>query len=325
MTVTELVSAFGNYYLNHGQNQNSIYSQLYQGFVTEQVFTQVITDDTIWRASESRHGRIVQPFQRAFTPTGTAEFKPVEIRQFNIKADLSEYPDDIKGMWLGFLASMNVKRTDWPYVKYWMEKMIIPRIQQDQELFEIGRGVYAAPTNNVAGPAGTAMDGIQKIINDHVAATRIVPIALGAIPTDEVQLVEYFEEYADGIPSLYQEIPMNSYVPQRLMRPYKRGFRKKYGKDADFTENANGTVSVKYANLTLVGLPSMNLKANGSLNDRIFTTPKENAIMLRKGPQNSKGIFDIQAQDRQVKLMTDWWMGVGFIIPELVWVNDGAA
>lgn len=325
MTVSEIVTAFGAYYLNHGQNMNSLYSQLYQGFVTEQVFTPVITDDTIWRASEARHSRIVQPFQKAFTPTGSAEFKPVEIRQFNLKADLSEYPDDLKSNWLGFLSSTGVKRTEWPFIKYWMEKLIVPAIRRDIELNEAGRGVFAAPTVNTPGAAGTAMNGIQKIINDHIAATRITPIALGAIPAANVDLVDYFEAYHAGIPILYQNIPMTTYVPEPLVLRYKRGYRAKYGKDTDFPVNADGSVKIMDTQLSLAGLPSMNFKANGSVNDRIFTTPKENAIMLKKGFNNANGIFNIQEDGREVKLLTDWWLGFGFIIPELVWVNDGAA
>lgn len=325
MTTSEVVSAFGAYYLNHGQNMNSLYTQLYRGFVTEQVFTPIITDDQIWRASEARHTRIVQPFQKAFTPTGSAEFKPVEIRQYNMKADLSEYPDDIKANWLGFLSSTDVKRADWPFIKYWMEKLIVPQIQQDIELNEAGRGVFAAPTPGTAGAAGTSMNGIQKIINDHITASRITPIALGAIPTADDQLVEYIEDYHAGIPIQYQNIKMTTYLPEALVLRYKRGYRIKYGKDADFSEGVMGSTNIKYTNLTIAGLPSMNLKANGSANDRIFTTPKENAIMLKKGFNNSKGVFNVQEADRLVKLLTDWWLGFGFIIPELVWVNDGAS
>jgi hypothetical protein len=325
MTISEVVSAFGSYYLNSGQNQNSIYKQLYRGFVTDQVFTRIITDDTVWRASEARHTRIVQPFQKAFTPTGSAEFKPVAIQQFNQKADLLEFPDDIKSSWLGFLSSTDVKRVDWPFVKYWMEQMIVPKIQEDIELNEIGRAVFAAPTVGTAGPAGTSMNGIQKVINDHITGGRIVPIVLGAIPTDPVLLVEYFEAYFKGIPIQYRNIAMTTYVPEWIILEYKKGYEKKYGTLTNIDTTANGVSTIRFSNLNLVGLPSMNLKANGSVNDRIFTTPKSNAIMLSKGFQNSKGIFDIQAFDRSVKLMTDWWIGVGFVIPEIVWVNDGAA
>jgi len=325
MTISEVVTAFGAYYLSHGQNQNDIYSQLKRGFVTEQAFTHIITDDTIWRASESRHTRIVQPFQKAFTPVGSAQFTPVEIRQYNIKADLSETPDDIKSSWLGFLSSMDVKRTEWPFVKYWIEKMIVPQIQQDMELNEIGRGVYAAPTAGTAGAAGTAMNGILKLLADHVTAGNIVPIALGAVPTDPVLLVEYFEAYYKALPIQYRGIAMTTYCPEWMILEYKKGYDKKYGLLTNSDATASGVTTIRYSSINLVGLPSLNLKASGAVNDRFFTTPKSNAIMLSKGLQNMKGIFDIQAFERFVKLMSDWWIGVGFIIPQIVWVNDGAA
>jgi hypothetical protein len=326
MTISEVVAAFGAYYLSHGQNQNDIYSQLKRGFVTEQAFTHIITDDTVWRASEARHTRIVQPFQRAFTPTGTAEFKPREIRQYNLKADLLEYPDDIKSSWLGFLSSTNVKRADWPFIKYWMEKQVVPQIQQDMELNEVGRGVYAAPTSGTAGPAGTAMNGILKILADHITAGDINPVVLGAVPTDDAELVEYYEAFHDAIPIQYRSIPMTIYAPESHVLRYKRGYEKKYGLLTNIdTKASDGMTRIRFSNIDIVGLPSLNLKANGSPNDRFFMTQKSNAIMLTKGLQNSKGIFDIQPFDRSVKLLTDWWMGVGFIIPQIVWVNDGAA
>lgn len=325
MTVSEITTAFGAFYLNNGQTQNDIRMQLMRSFVTSQVFTQVITDDTIWRAAEGQHSSIVQPFQVAFTPKGSATFKPVEIRQFNIKADLLEYPDTIKQNWLGFLSSTNVKRTEWPFVKYWMEKMVVPRIQQDMELNEVGRGSYVAPTVGTAGADGTAMDGIQKVINTHITNGGIVPIALGAVPTDPQALVEYFEAFHKAIPIQYRSVPMTTYTPEWMILEYKKGYEKKYGTLTNIDTTAAGVTTIRFSNLNIVGLPSMNLKANGTINDRIFCTQKSNAIMLSKGLQNSKGIFDIQAFDRGVKLLSDWWIGLGFVIPQLVWVNDGAA
>lgn len=325
MTVSEIVTAFGAYYLNNGQNQNDIRMQLMRGFDTQQVFTQVVTDDTIWRAAEGSHSSIVQPFQVAFTPKGSATFKPVEIRQYNMKADLLEYPDTIKQNWLGFLSSTNPKRTEWPFIKYWIDQMVVPRIQQDIQLNEIGRGVYVAPTVGTPGADGTAMNGILKVLADHITAGRIVPIALGALPTDPVLLVEYFETYFKSIPMQYRNVPMNTYVPEWVILEYKKGYEKKYGLLTNADTTSAGVTTIRFSNLTLVGLSSLNLKANGTPNDRFFTTQKSNAIMLTKGLQNSKGIFDIQAFDRGVKLLTDWWIGIGFVIPELVWTNDGAA
>jgi hypothetical protein len=58
---------------------------------------------------------------------------------------------------------------------------------------------------------------------------------------------------------------------------------------------------------------------NGS--NRIFCTPKSNAIRLMKKTENMDNM-NIENVDRQVKFYTDWYTGVGFVIPEIVFVND---
>jgi len=327
MNVSEIITAFGAYYKREGQGTQKIYQQLIQGFVSHTAFTHIQTDETIWRGSEASHGVVVQPFQKAFTPQGTSEFKPAEIRMFHLKADLADYPDDIEASWLGFLSSNDVKRTDWPFVKYWIEKLVVPRINQDIELNEIGRGVYSAPTPSVAGAPGTAMDGILTVIQDHIDEGNITPIALGAVPEDPAEFVEYLEEFHAALPILYRNVPMNVYGPEDFVLRYKRGFRAKYGTNYGFSNDDfhNSSVKILDSNLTLVGLPSLNLNSEGDPNDRFFCTQKQNAILLTKRLGHKDGTFDVQGFDRQVKLLTDWWMGVGFIIPQVVFVNDGAA
>lgn len=321
MTIADMITEFGAYYLQQGQNLTRIRQQLRRELVTPQAFTTVFDDNTIWRASEARHGRIVQPFQKAFTPTGATTFLPVEIRQYHMKADLQESPDDLEATWLGFLASENVKRSEWPFIRWWIETQVIPKIREDIELNEIGAGIYAAPTAGTAGAAGTSMNGIQKIITDHISASKITPITLGEIPEADEDYVDYLEAFHDGIAQAYRNIPMNVYQNEDLVLKYKRGYNKKYGKDVNTIDNESGVVKVKFTNLSLVGIPSMNKRSTGAVCNRIFATPKENAILLMK-KSNNMGNFDLQAFERMVKLLTDWYMGVGFVIPQIVFTND---
>jgi hypothetical protein len=325
MQLTDVVTEFGAYFQDRGQNMNNIHKKLRRGFVTAQAFSTIYTDDTIWQASKTSHSRIVQPFQKAFTPTGATTFTPVEIRQFHMKADLSETPDDLEATWLGFLADNNVKRTEWPFVRWWMSEHILPQIQQDIELNEIGNGVFAAPTNGTPGPAGTSMNGLLTTISTHVTGGRITPLALGAIPTDDKDVVTYFEEFHKMLDRTYRNQPMTVFTPEDTELAFLRGYGEKYGLRTTATVAEETSLKVKHTNLLVKGIPSLNFKADGTTpNDRFFCTPKANAIMLQKKSENM-GKFDIQAFERVVKLLTDWWMGVGFIFPELVFVNDGAA
>jgi hypothetical protein len=74
-------------------------------------------------------------------------------------------------------------------------------------------------------------------------------------------------------------------------------------------------VPVQHAKQVVVGLPSM------GNSQKIWMTPMANAKRLAKKSQNMAQ-FAIENVDRKVKLYTDFWKGVGFILPEAVFTND---
>ncbi|MFC6999581.1 hypothetical protein [Rufibacter roseus] len=312
MNIADIITEFGAYYLNSGQNTARLLQLLHRPSTTDTVLTPFFTDDTIYRASQSKMGRVLQPFQKAWTPINDLTFVAIAIEQFKMKIDTQEYPDDLEGTWLGFLAGDGIKREEWPFIKWFVEIHLLPQAKEDYEMFEVYHGVYAAPTNGVAGPAGTSMNGLRKAINDQVTAGRIDPIVLGAVPTDPLALVDYIEAFSDQINKAYWKIPMQLCVNETIERNYYRGCDEKYGKDTNHKELGG---KVKYANLTVIGLPSM----DGS--DKIWATPKNNVLKLGKKTQNMKAM-NIQAVDRLVKLFTDWWSGVGILVPEIVFTND---
>lgn len=313
MIVADIITEFGAYYLNSGQNLSRLYQLKRRDFVTQGIFTPVVTDDTLWRASKVTMQRIVQSFQKAFTPTGTPTFTPVEIKQFHMKADTSEYPDDLEATWLGFLSGDNVKRSEWPFVRWYLETQYFPQIQEDMEKSEIFSGSYVAPTANTPGNAGESMDGIKKVLAAHITAGRTSPQVLGAIPTSDEEFVEYLEAFHKDINPLYRNGTMMLCMSEDLELKYKRGYRAKYLKGTEKSEDSR--TKIIDTNITIHALPSM----VGS--SRIFCTPKENAVLLKKKTQNQKAV-DIQLVKREVAFMTDWWMGLGFVIPEIVFCND---
>ncbi|QNE39489.1 hypothetical protein F1C16_07955 [Hymenobacter sp. NBH84] len=69
-----------------------------------------MTDDTIYQASQTRLGGILQPLHKNWTPLGALEALPIVIKNFRLKADLEETPDDLEATWLGFLAGDGLDR-----------------------------------------------------------------------------------------------------------------------------------------------------------------------------------------------------------------------
>lgn len=312
MLIADIIAEFGNYYLNNGQNLSRIVKMLNAPSTTDSVLTPIITDETQWRASKATIGRVLQPFQKTWTPIGAASFVPVAINQFKMKIDSEEYPDDLEATWLGFLMGEGIDRKSWPFIRWFVEVLLIPQAKEDYELNEVYKGVYAAPQNGVAGPAGTTMDGLRKQINDQVAAGRITPIVTGAPSADNKTFVEQIEFFTDRINQNYQHIPMQLCMSQALEKRFHRGYRALYGKDTDY-KGSNG--GVDFSNTTIIGLPSM-AGAN-----KIWMTPKGNAIHLGKRTQNANTV-QIESVDRKVKMFSDWSRGVGFVIPEIVFTND---
>lgn len=313
MVLTDLITEFGAYYIAGSQNESRLIRQLRSAFGTAELFRTVVTDDTLYRAAESQMTRVVQPFQKAWTPTGALTFLPVAIQNFKMKVDHEEYPDDIEATWLGFLADQGLDRKEWPLVRYYVENELIPQIQEDIELNEIFSGVYAAPTPGTPGAAGTSMDGIKEIRNAHITAGRITPITIGAISTDPETFVGQVEAFADALPTKYYKGSMTIAMSMELERRYKRGVLAKYGVNTNYVDGARSGVDA--TNLMVKGVESH----DGS--DIIWTTPPQNAIRLVKKSANFNRI-QLEAEDRKVKAFTDFWTGVGFLIPEIVFTND---
>ncbi len=328
MTIAEIIAAYGAYYINSGQNATRLLKRVYRRSVTEQLFTSVITDDTVWRLASTTLGRILQPFQKGWTPLGTVTATPLTITQFPMKVDLEETPDSLEATWLGFLADSNLNRAEWPFVRWFVEEHVLPQIEEDYELNEVYLGRYVAPTAGTAGAAGTAMDGIKVQINRIAAAGNTTPIALGAIPTDPEAFCEYVETFCDTIDKRYAGQPMFVNMNETLKRRYDRGRGKKYGKDTNQSglKNDSSIVStpelllststpVEYTKQRVLGLPSM----TGS--DKIWTSPTPNLIRLSKKSVN-EGAVRIESAKRQVAIFTDFYKGVGFGLPQAVFTND---
>ena len=312
LDTADIKTQFGAYYLNNGQNLSRLYELLRRATSTEGMFSPINTDDTIWRAAKSLYTRVVQPFQKAFTPLASVTFVPVEIKQFKIKVDAQEYPDDLEASWLGFLDGEDIDRKAWPFVRWYTESYLIPQIKQDIELLEIYQGVRVEPTNGVAGAAGTSLDGLKKTINGHISTGRIEPIATGALATDPSDFVDQMEKWADGIDKAYWSIPMILGCSETAARRFLRGQERKYGKN---TGGGALGLTINNTNITLAGLPSH------QATDKFWCTPKANAVMLRKRIQNQTKV-QVENVDRLLKFFTDFSMGIGFIIPEIVFTND---
>jgi hypothetical protein len=319
INVTDVVSQFGSHYIANPSNQANLRNTLYKAGSLGSFFQDRPTEDTIWRGTLASLSRIVQPFQKAFTPISTTTFKPNSFPLFKLKIDLQETPDDLEGTYLGFLASLpEVDRKAWPFVRWWMENHVMPKAKEDVAYNEYYTGVYGAPTAGTAGAAGTAMDGIRKVIRAYNTAGRTnngsAAIVTGAPNSNNTTFVGQVEAFVDAIPDLFKSKIDVIFMSKTNQIKYLRGKRDKYGLTVNFLNGSQDTIE-DYPSIRVVGIEEM----NGS--NLIFATTPENRVRPIKKAALANQMM-IESVDRTVKLFTDWWEALNFEVPEFVFHND---
>lgn len=310
LLVSEIVQAYGAYYLNSGQNLNNIIKILTQGSVTPTHMTPIKTDNDVYRMASFDIGPIVQPFKKSWTPTDPGEFHPQEIRKRRMKVDLDVWPDDIKSSWLGFLAGQDLSRKDWPLIRFLMENYLIPRIHQDMESMVYYDGVYKAPTGSTAGKPEESMDGLKLLLQKGVDDGSMKLLSIGAL--DKTTVFDQVEAAIDEISEIYQGVEMLVCMAPIYARAYLRDKRAQGFYDIKSAREVN--LGIDFSPSSVVPLPSM-----GTSTD-MFITPKSNLIHVTDETMN-KETFKVEESKRCVSVMTDWGEGVGFGINEVVWTN----
>lgn len=310
ITTTDIVSEYGAFYQDAGQNKKRILSLLSQPRQLTSFATPIKTDDTIFRLANASFRSLVQPFQKAFTPKGGVTIVPNEIRVYRMKLDDEFSPDELYATWLGFLTAKSVDRKDWPFVKWLLEVYYSQQIDQDMELNEYYKGVYAAPGAGVAGIDGTSLNGLSKLLHDGVDAGTINSVPLEALNKDTI--FDTVELFTDKIAEVYQGIPMNVFMSQSWFKKYMQDKRAQgfYQRTSDKDIDAG----IDFTPLSVKPLACM----VGT--DDIWCTPAANFLHITPAT-NTKNQYKLEEAKRSVAVMADWSEGLGFGIDQAVWTN----
>lgn len=313
ITATDVVTEWGALYRSQGQTVKDIITKLMQRSVTEQYFPVRLTNNTVLEKVSAEFARVLQRFQKAWTPVGGTTFKPLKIQLYKLKIDLAENPDDLEESWLGFLAGEGLDRKTWPFIKWYLINALI-QAEKDLELNEIYFGVPGSITGGTATSAGTSLKGIKKQINDLNTASLLDKKVLGTVPTDAVEFVEYVEDFVGMTDRLLRNEIDFLFVNEDLHDLYRDGMREKYNTQYAQIDDSKIT-KLRNDKIQLVGLPSM----HGST--KLWMTPEWNRQAGYKRTSNVSG-FQVENVDRLVKAYTDYSKGFGFWIGEYVVSND---
>lgn len=290
-----------------------LWTGVFQGLEFHSYMTKIggVTDEYV--TGSATISDILQPYQSGWTPKGTASFRARINKVRPIKVDYEfEDLDELYQSWLAEMADETSERKNWPFVKFVVYDLMVPKIKEELEAISYN-GVYQAPTAGTASPYLDTTDGIGTIIANEITAGNITPINTGALTA--TNMVDKTEFFIDNIPHKYRHVSGVIFMSKTNAMNYYRDFRANFGGNNNY--NGNETLDIPHTGKKVVGIVAM----EGS--DRMFFTPKTNMVRLYDKIV-TPGNFQTQQDKRKVFVFTDFKAGFGFKNLDIVFANDQA-
>lgn len=308
LDLTALATALGAYYRDKRQE---VLGKLYAAEDMRKYFNVVSGVQDEYVMTEMFLDELTQPYQKAWTPKGTATFTPEILKNRGVKVDFTLEPKALEATWIGYLKTNGSSPEEYPFVQYIYDR-IIEKVARELNNTTIN-GVYAAPTPGTAGSAASAFNGILKIVTDAITATKITPVATGALSAANIRTK--IEQMVDALPTEHRDQELVMLMSPSWARAYHRLNRTDFGANIDYKP---GETMVDFTNVKIV----TPLYMNGS--SRLIITPAANLFLLEDGVNEEEKMI-VQANRRELEVMMDFKRGVGFgIIEDYVWTNDQA-
>lgn len=319
LDVEPLRREFGTY-ISQGNNLE-IFKKIYSGFPTAKYMTPK-TAITEYRAVSGLITSIVQQFTPKWTPAGSGKFTPIVIKNRRHKINVSIVPAEVVDSWLLHLYDESLTVDQMPITRYIINEHILPAVLNDIELRMIAKGKFtekAWSTVNSGDKGGApedAMDGFETVLTEAKKSAdkgiNFYGAKINPLTCSESELLQFFDGFVDWISPMYQTANMSVFVGGEVFRRYKRAYKNKWGAGSGTEKVDFGEDRIDFTNFALVKLDSM------YRSPIVFSTPKQNFIMLQNRNSPTNVINDIQKADYEVRIFGEFWLGTGFAIGEAV-------
>lgn len=307
----ELRQEFGKYVSNE---RIEIIAGLVGKTESTQFMSTVKTDKVEIRAQQAAIDSVLQQFVPHWTPKGKSKFTPLTIRNFKHKLNVPIIPSDVMEEILGYLYDEDLKPSDMPVVKYILNQLVFPKLNEEREIaLAIGEFKESEATDDgdEATDALETMDGyVTQLKRYKAAGNNSITWLLDGVELNDDELVEQIENAVDQVKPLYKKKQMFIHADPDLITRYGKAYRKLY----PWLKNEDGEkMKVDFSRFTFAPLEGM--RGTGAF----FITPKENfKHIMSKDPQATK--VWMQGENYKVKIFGEWWEAVGFWIAEALFV-----
>lgn len=302
---TAVVAEHGAVYRAGGQGVQDITTKFFQPLESEAYFKVIPTEKTVIDKSHWTVTRVLQRYQDTFTKISTTTLTPDKCVLGHLKIDIEENPSKLEDDWHGFLVSNNLKRSQWPFIQFWLQSLIMKQELEDFELNEFYKGELGTVVDGTATDAGRSINGIRYQLNNR---SGVNTISMGAMPTDPELVSDYIEDWWAQIPRLHRKLMDRVFVNEAVLELYLDGQKEK-----DVVEARRKFI--KDTSVIVTGLPSM------EGDEKVWTMPTMFRYTYAKKPENVN-FFNVEESKRSVAVMTDYYRQPWFWFAQYAYMND---
>jgi hypothetical protein len=327
-SITAFKDQFGAYYQPRGQNAERLRKLLMQNTTAfDAQFTTMPMNGDVLETGLMTHGRVLQAFKPKWSPLGQLQGTPRKTALRRVKINVEEIPDQLVNTWLGFLADAegkdpNVNRATWPFVRWYVEKYLIPQAKQDQ-YYEAYYGVWADPgTDATPSAEGTALDGIMFQLNTDIDNGDITTIPTGALDTDPEAFLEQVEAFAEQIDNRYRGEMLDINMHDTYAQRFKAGLEEKNLLTPNEVKGTNMYTLPKRTNIRVVGHFNWLQGVGGAPSEKFLCAPKGILVKAVRTGSKEDSTLRLEQVDYTLKMFNDWHVLYTYMDPRVVFTND---
>jgi hypothetical protein len=325
LTAAQVVAQYGTDFRQGIITMDKLIAPLYDVTPFDELFTPLETDDTIidrvmWQAT----GRF-QKYQRAFLPLGGIDFVPNTIRLANIMCETTVYPKELVNTALDFLVQKTNNPVDAPVLAIHLVNVLQDALNDFHEVATY-KGVDVPIVVGTAGTSGGVFNGVGEQIRLAKLTGAGIPKphtnALGAVPTDPAQFVDYVHQYYDELPDKIKARTKKIACDHAFILRYKAGLESKQLQYLYTTQgvgqamNTEKKIKLAHRDCELVGSFDMAGK------NKLWSTIERNAVKAMKNSNNLENWnVTLSVGGKEVNATKDFWIGYGFYNWDWVWDN----
>lgn len=317
ITIDTVGNALGQYCTRYG---NKLNMDLKDNLEFDN-FLPKVSCELAYQGIDVSGGRVLQPYQKAFTPNNQSNWSGhlnmLKVGKIDLTYDWLEI-EKFMDKWACNKFEAGKAEQSWKFPRFMINNVIMPQFYEDVNEASV-KGSFSAPTAETAGEYLDTWNGFGTYFADFVTQGLMSPIAIGALGDDTA--VEQMKAACKQLPRKYRFKKGVVYMSKTQKLKYAENYETLFPRrPVNLTGQDNQYIKIDKFNKTIIGLDCL----EGS-NRIIFQFSNMPGMIV--GMKQGMSAFPnlrFHVYDRELHVLGEFWRFYGFETLKHTFITDAA-